>query len=353
LNNVQQDASKLNTCMSYHVFAAAGAPTPRCGFAAVTVNGEDMGLYVHVESIKKDFVARNFDDPEGNLYEGTLSDFRPVWKNTFDKKNNASEADWSGIDAVTAALQDPSSAWLDALVELVDMDRFLTHWALEALVGHWDGYSGNRNNFYMYRDPGEGFVFIPWGPDSSFNPIDHPFLQITDPQSVMAHSAMTHRLYKDTAMRDAYVARAKELLDAVWDEEALLAEVDRMAAIVQTYTSGEEQNWASWDTQRVRDFVTGRRAAVLADLEPNPASWPWGQAEPNICWEILGTVDIAFETTWGTLNADDFMDIGSAQITTYTWGGESLGFLDSGVTAGLEEANAVISIVHLTAAGGF
>ena len=29
LNNVQQDASKLNTCMSYHVFAAAGTPTPR------------------------------------------------------------------------------------------------------------------------------------------------------------------------------------------------------------------------------------------------------------------------------------------------------------------------------------
>ena len=51
LNNVQQDYSKLNTCMSYHVFAAAGQPAPRCSFVSATVNGEDMGLYVHVESI--------------------------------------------------------------------------------------------------------------------------------------------------------------------------------------------------------------------------------------------------------------------------------------------------------------
>ena len=30
LNNAQQDPSLINTCMAYHVFAAAGLPAPRC-----------------------------------------------------------------------------------------------------------------------------------------------------------------------------------------------------------------------------------------------------------------------------------------------------------------------------------
>ncbi|MDP6945036.1 MAG: CotH kinase family protein, partial [Myxococcota bacterium] len=317
LNNVQQDTSKLNTCMSYHVFASAGAPTPRCNFATVTVNGTDLGLFVHVESIKKEFVARHFDDAEGNLYEGTLSDFRPVWKNTFDKKSNTSEADWSDIDAVADALSDESPAGLETLTELVDVDRFLTHWALEVLVGHWDGYAGNRNNFYLYREPDGPFVFIPWGPDSSFNPINHPFQDITDPQSVLAHSGLANRFYRDDAIRAAYVARMVELLDTVWDEEALNTTVDQMAQVIGTYTTGEERSAAGWDTQRVRNFVNGRRAAVLADLQPTPAAWPWSLNPPDICWEILGAVDITFEATWGTQGTDDFMDVGSAQVASY------------------------------------
>ena len=49
LNNSIQDPSMVNTCLSYRVFAAAGNPAPRCNFATVSVNGKDLGLYVHVE----------------------------------------------------------------------------------------------------------------------------------------------------------------------------------------------------------------------------------------------------------------------------------------------------------------
>ena len=41
---------------------AAGVVAPRCNFATVTVNGQLIGLYVHVESIKKQFVGRHFAD---------------------------------------------------------------------------------------------------------------------------------------------------------------------------------------------------------------------------------------------------------------------------------------------------
>ena len=87
LNNAQQDPSMINTCMAYHIFAAAGLPAPRCNFATVAVNGENLGLYVHVESMKTAFLERNFADPSGNFYEGTVSDFRPEWRGTFQREN--------------------------------------------------------------------------------------------------------------------------------------------------------------------------------------------------------------------------------------------------------------------------
>ena len=37
-----------------------------------------------------------------------------------------------------------------AVGELVDLDAFYKFWAMEGLLGFWDGYSANRNNFFVY-----------------------------------------------------------------------------------------------------------------------------------------------------------------------------------------------------------
>ena len=107
LNNSIQDPSMINTCLSYQVFAAAGLPAPRCNFAAVTVNGRDLGLYVHVEELKKPFLARHFDSADGNLYEGTISDFTPTHRGTMEKKTNEEEDDWSGRGCCDGSVAGP------------------------------------------------------------------------------------------------------------------------------------------------------------------------------------------------------------------------------------------------------
>ena len=337
LNNAQQDPSLINTCMAYHVFAAAGLPAPRCNFATVAVNGENLGLYVHVESMKTAFLERNFSDPSGNLYEGTVSDFRPKWRGTLQKKTNETEADWSDIDAVVAALQDPSPAGLEALADIIDIDRFLTFWAVEVLVGHWDGYAGNRNNFYVYREPDAPFVFIPWGADQVFTSIDGPFDDFVSPPSVTAHGAIAHRLYRDDAMRAAYVGRLKQLLDTVWNEEELLGLADEMAAIVQQHALAKRRADAASDADRVRQFIRERRAAILADLDPEPAAWPWSLASADICWPERGAFDLRFETTWGSSASENPLGEGKVAFSNYQLGGKERSFGLSGAIAGFEE----------------
>ena len=302
LNNSKQDPSMVNTCLAYQVFAAAGNPAPRCNFATVTVNGKELGLYVHLEELKKPFLARHFDSADGNLYEGTISDFTPSHRGTMEKKTNEDQDDWSDVDAVMAALLDPSEAGLEALGELVDLERFLSFWATESLIGHWDGYTGDRNNYHFYREPDGKFVFLPWGADDVFHLKDdpNPFDNISSPPpSVLALSAIPNRLYNIPEWRAKYAERLKEILDTVWDEDELLASVDAIAAIVQENALPEERARAAEDTERVRKFILKRKGEILADITPEPPDWP----EPEYGAEAAAGVEsfeLRFETTWGT-----------------------------------------------------
>ena len=106
LNNNKQDRSQIGQCMAYSLFASAGLPASRCNFAELTVTGQNLGLFSNVESIKKRFIARHFDDNDGRLYEGTLrSDFAPNWINTFEAKTKKSDPDRSDLIAIQTALQ--------------------------------------------------------------------------------------------------------------------------------------------------------------------------------------------------------------------------------------------------------
>ena len=350
LNNSIQDPSMVNTCLAFQIFAAAGLPSPRCNFATVSANGKDLGLYVHVEEIKPAFLAHHFDSAEGNLYEGTVSDFTPEYRGTFEKKTNEDANDWSDIDAVVTALQDPSDAGLKALATAVDLDHFLSFWAAEVLVGHWDGYAGDRNNYHFYRELDGPFVFIPWGVDDVFHLKDdpNPFDNISDPPpSVLALTAIPNRLYNNADWRMRYAVRLKELLDTVWIEDELLASVDQMAAIVQQHSLPESRPKAAADTDRVRKFILKRKGEILADITPEPPDWP----EPSVEGQPpgwggrfnSGEIDLRFETTWGSNKSDN----------PFAAGGRVTNFLLEGVEQSLDGLTATAGVASPEEAAGF
>ena len=74
-NNNQQDTSLISQFMGYGLFCAAGLPAPRCAYAHLSVNGQSLGVYSHVERIHRSFLKQNFGTDDGVLYEGTVVDF--------------------------------------------------------------------------------------------------------------------------------------------------------------------------------------------------------------------------------------------------------------------------------------
>ncbi len=290
LNNNQQDHSQLDTCLAYQVFRAAGVPAPRCNWAHVTVNGQDLGTYSHVESVRRRFLAHHFADTSGNLYEGQVSDLRPGWiENYEDKPGN--DLDRSDLGALAAAFTTDDAGLLAAVDPVLDVDAFLSFWAAEQLVGHWDGYAGNRNNYYLYRDPATGrFHFLPWGPDAAFG-IPSPFLPPGAPPSVWAGGTVTSRLYGLPDTHDRFQDRLRQVLDSAWDETALRAEIDRVEAMLAPYTHVTEPGFSA-GVDRVRSFVDQQRGVLEADLATDPA-WAWPLPD-SYCLQVIGTATGTF-----------------------------------------------------------
>ncbi len=331
LNNANQDPAYVRQCLAYQLFRAAGLPASRCNFARVRMNGVELGIYVNVESVDHEFTRRHFTGGDGALYEGTLSDFRPGWTGTFDPKGGGDRTDLQPIVEALALTDD--AALEAALAAAIDRDQFDTYWAMEVITGQWDGYAANRNNYFVYQDLATGrHVFLPWGVDGTFQP-DHPFGDPqTGPNAVAAASALPHRLYATAGGRARFLARERALLASVWNETALLAEIDRMAALIGPVADATDPGWRT-SLADVRRFVTGRRALLTAELDA-PRDWP-DPLEGYPCLAVAGTTTATFHTTNGTVGAANPLGTGGGTLAI-TVGATRYDTTPVGATAGLD-----------------
>jgi len=334
LNNSKQDPSLLKTCLAFKLFRDAGVPASRCSFAHVTLNGTDLGLYMNVEPITKRFLSRHFDDNTGNLYEGQLSDMRPGFTATYEKKTNTSNPDRSDLDALTAALTASDADLEKTLNANLDIDAFLTFWAMEALVAAWDGYTGNLNNHFVYHEPGTNQMhYLPWGPDMSFQTND-PFHSAARPQSVSAKGHIARRLYDTPTFRARYGERMNLLLNTIWKESEIQAEIDRMQKLMTPYLGDAVLAQADAATD-VRNFVASRKAAILAEISPTPPAWPYA-IPAGVCLATVGKMSGTFSTTYSTLAQMQPFATGQGSFTTEIPLGMSMVANTVGAAAGLE-----------------
>ena len=305
LNNNDTDASLVKQHMAYELFRKAGIPAPRCSFARVTVNGEYLGVYSHVESVRKDFLKRHFTKASGNLYEGQISDLTEKAVGTFDAKTNAKKNDRNDLLKATKALAVPDEQLFDAVGKVVNLDDFYRYWAMEGLIGFNDGYSGNQNNFFIYHDPESGRCkFIPWGADGVFRARSGKASQAGTPMSVMAEGVVAHRLYKTEKGRERYRSELLKVLDEVWDEQALQAKLDKLARMLRSHTHLPRRLYDP-AVDSVRRFISKRRNMLGVELTGPIPLWPKKmRSGPTSAKSKSLTMKCTFNTKWA--EAGDF-----------------------------------------------
>jgi hypothetical protein len=210
------------------MFNAADIPVPRVTHAMVELNGRDLGMFVLVEGWNKQFLKHHFADTGGNLYE-RVSGANEVNKR-LEVKTGDTPDDRRALEALAAAAEetDLPKRWA-ALERTLDLDRFINGMALEIMIGHWDGYCRNQNNFRVFHDrPQNRLVFMPHGMDQLFGLKGRSFADT--PLMPQMRGLVAAAIMETPEGRRRYVAALEELHARVFDVAALTNRVVETAA---------------------------------------------------------------------------------------------------------------------------
>jgi hypothetical protein len=169
LNNMVQDPSFLHEALAYRLFRNVGIAAPRVGYSWVTLNGTTYGLYANVETPDDLMLGRWFESTQ-HLYEGAYwADLWPGYESYFEV-DEGDEDDRSDLTNLINVNQLEGEAWFNAIQDVADLNQFVTMWAVETYIGHWDGYSYViKNNYYLHSDDTGKFSMLPWGTDQTWD----------------------------------------------------------------------------------------------------------------------------------------------------------------------------------------
>ena len=308
LNNSQQDHSLVSQFLGYALFNAAGSPASRCAFAKVTVNGESLGVYTHVESIERPFCQREFGSDEGVLYEGSNVDFFDGWADGFEHEFGKGEVGRKKIQELIDLLNPVERLVTEEEIgRVVDLDAFYTFWAVESLLCFWDGYSANRNNYFIYLNPKtDRFHFVPWGADILFDTKDRHRLP-GSPSSVWVKGLIGYKLYQLPEGRRRLADAFQCLLAGCWNEEALLMELDRVQAMLEPHVLQQQVAMPN-RLKNVRQFIKSRRQTVMSEMEDGLPIWVGGPSFPET---IPGKQSdpTAYAAIWDAARRRDHQDL--------------------------------------------
>ena len=287
LNNGVQDESRLCEWLDGQLFAAAGYPAPRVSHALVWLDGEPLGLYVLREGYDKQFLMRTFGTTAGNLYDGGFC--RDIDR-VLEKDAGSGPDDHSDLVRLREACRDFDPERTTRLESVLDIDAFADFMALEAMIGHWDGYSGNRNNFRLWCGSGpERSRFLPHGMDQLFGEIDASVL--AHPSAIAASTVQQHG-----AWRQLYRERLKALLP-LFRSSALSKKIKARAAPLQKALKALDRDLAARHKRAVRNLISKVEARYknlqkqVKAPEPEPLTFRGDQPIRLTGWRPAGETD--------------------------------------------------------------
>lgn len=292
LNNGVQDDTYLAEWLGHEVFTTAGLPAPRVAHARVVVDGRDLGFYVLRESFDKQFLQRCFGSRGGNLYDGGFC--RDI-DSDLEKDAGDGPDDHSDLRRLCDACRGDKAK----LGEVVDIDAFIDFAVVEAMLGHWDGYCQNRNNFRLWIAPDGKARFLPHGMDQLLGDVDASVLR--HPTAILADAVMQVPEY-----RQRYRERLKALLPLLQPQKLqpkLAAIASKLRPVLHSYEPQAASAFAG-AVRGLQDRIAQRYKSLLAQ----------SKAPEPLPLQFVGDKPIAVKD-WRPAAESDHIALGRKQVS--------------------------------------
>ena len=180
LNKHPYDLTRIRNKLSFDLFRTTPNFTSmRTQFVHLFINGEDMGLFTHVEEGDRIFLNARGLDANGTLYKIASFNFRPVepevamdpvaFESVVESKAIPDQAKFLRM---VEAVNDESNDINEVIATHFNRDNYMTWLASNAIVGNFDTGS---SNYYLYSPSScEGWYFFPWDFDGALGFFEQP-----------------------------------------------------------------------------------------------------------------------------------------------------------------------------------
>jgi spore coat protein CotH len=343
LNNMVQDPSYVHESLTYRLFRALGIPSPRTGYANVSLNGINYGLHVNVETPNKQMLKR-WGISSKHLYKGAVPYFPDFysgseWMFAIESGSETNTADLTNFLAINELEGD---IWWNEMSKIMDMELLTLGWATEYFTGHWDGYVLNRNNFFVNFDDNGRVLLLPWGVDQTWG----GSLDYGSSPALMTNKCWAYERCLETYRQSmAKVARISKGLD--------LPGMSRNISIVikphiitdefgpGIYTAIANQNYLLWrlrEQQTVLNSIVQPFDTTLASVRVNGISYNPGQqvflapgtktvslsvttsqVSAKSAIQPVGTLRSGINSAWVVVTSADKQHINSYKIPLYVY----------------------------------
>lgn len=169
------DPSLIREALTLQQFRELDVPAARTHHTRLYINDEYMGVYLNVEQVDDVFLERRNGHSEGSMYKcswgANLSNSNQVldevlFESEINKSTDTRIEVGHFVDVLNGATDEN---FVSEIGHVFDVDTYLRYLAVEAVTGHWDGYSYNQNNFYLYYNSVTGIVqFFPYDVDNTW-----------------------------------------------------------------------------------------------------------------------------------------------------------------------------------------
>jgi spore coat protein H len=252
-NAYMYDDSRIKEKLSYDLYRAMGIVVPRSAWAVLRVNGESLGLFGMVEMVDGRFTADRWPgNPDGNLYKELWPTHASTSQILSALETNEEVADIGAYQAFSDAFVATDASALATLGSYMDLDYLARYMAVDDAIASYDSItyfwtdkvSTTNHNYFVYEESPTRFTLIPWDAESTFwiNP-DHAAphwtvvpadCSLTYPYwGGLAYAPGCDRVFQalDTDL-SAWRAAARKLLDGPFAVDAMVAAIDRHAALI-------------------------------------------------------------------------------------------------------------------------
>ena len=289
LTNNSQDASFLRAKVVGDLFREAGVAAARTAFIRVFFDRgqgvQYLGLYTLIEVPDEPMLEGQFGSAHGNLYKpnGTGARWTRFIAESFPKKTNRSDEDWTDVQDAIAVLNEPRTsptAWRARLEARFAVSSFLRWLALNTIIGNTDTYGGfSPHNYWVYGSPRhrDRLFFIPWDHDLAMNGSGVGGGQTGGGldlfnDSVNAQWPLIRYLLDDPVYRAAYRTQVEELLNTVFEPARVSARLQAEYARVAPYVVGTEGEQAGRTFLASPEEFTQAVSSLLAYVQSRAAT---------------------------------------------------------------------------------